>query len=117
MGTISYLSKGLCFDGIGSINTGGLTKDYGPKYSVLRYMVYDFSVDGDTFSGVDARVPFSIFSAGKPGEEVEIYYNENNPEEFICRKEDVNVKYGGAITAVVMAVGFTAFIGITSVWG
>lgn len=100
MGTISYLSK-----------------EYGLKYSVLRYMVYEFSVEGDTFSGIDARVPFSIFSAGKPGEEVELYYNENKPEEFICHKEDVNVRYGGMISAAFIAACITIFICVTSVWG
>lgn len=117
MGTISYLSKGLCFDGIGNINTRGLVKEYGLKYSVLRYMVYEFSVEGDTFSGIDARVPFSIFSAGKPGEEVELYYNENKPEEFISHKEDVNVRYGGMISAAFIAACITIFICVTSVWG
>lgn len=100
MGTISYLSK-----------------EYGLKYSVLRYMVYEFSVEGDTFSGIDARVPFSIFSAGKPGEEVELYYNENKPEEFICHKEDVNVRCGGMISAAFIAACITIFICVTSVWG
>ena len=79
---------------------------YGPNIIPHRFTIYNYHVEGKEYSGIDARIPYVVFSAGQPGDEVEICYNPKNPSEFYCPREDRNVRWSPWVGLGIVAAPF-----------
>ena len=77
---------------------------YGPFFVLTSHTIYTYSVDGTSYTGIDARTPLALAKGGNHGDEVEIYYNPNDVMEFYCPNEDRNIIYADLIMAGFAAV-------------
>ena len=102
-----FSCKGL----LGSMPQFGMNGRYTYGHRIIphRFTIYRYHVDGKEYSGIDARIPYVIFPAGRPGEEVEICYNPKNPSECCCPGEDRNVHGGPWILLGIVAAPFLAW--------
>ena len=82
---------------------------YGPSFVLTSHTIYTYSVDGTSYTGIDARTPLALAKGWNHGDEVEIYYNLNDVMEFYCPNEDRNIIYADLIITGMIAAGAGLF--------
>ena len=87
---------------------------YGPSFVLTSHTIYTYSVDGTSYTGIDARTPLALAKGGNHGDEVEIYYNLNDVMEFYCPNEDRNIIYADLIITGMIAAGAGLFYYLSS---
>ncbi|EEQ61848.1 hypothetical protein LK536_04680 [Lachnoclostridium pacaense] len=103
IGQIDYLSTGVYVEYLKRTHNRYITAPSIPH----RFTIYKFSIGNQECNGMDSRVPYAFLSVGKPGDEVDIYYNPNDITDFYCPREDKNIKiipYLFILTALLCAV-------------
>lgn len=109
-GTIQFLNRGIYYAGSKLRKKVGFGYYNEHIYIFHWFTVYSYSAKGQQYTGTDARLPYAFFSPGKPGEEVEIYYNPKDGREFYCPNEDKNAKYGHmALIGLSILIGIAAY--------
>lgn len=88
IGQIDYLSTGVYVEYLKRVNNKYVTTASVPH----RFTIYRYSIGNQACSGMDSRIPYAFLWVGKPGEEVEIYYNPSDITDFYCPREDKNIK-------------------------
>ena len=103
-GVIDHLERGFHFTGYKMNRHRACHYMYGPAFTLVWSTIYTYNVGGTAYSGIDARIPLAFFKPGNSGDEVVLFYNPNNAEEFCCPGEDVNAKYGFGIVFGLIAL-------------
>lgn len=108
-GRLEYVDRGCYFNGFKMNEHRRGHYMYGPSFVLTSHTIYTYSVDGTSYTGIDARTPLALAKGGNHGDEVEIYYNPNDVMEFYCPNEDRNIIYADLIITGMIAAGAGLF--------